>query len=282
MSAVDYKKLSSTAAPVVYGRTFSDIPYSKEITQLCQVDSLISDAYRKTNRLIAPYIEARFKALTNLLVKSGIKNVIEVASGLSQRGLIMTENETINYIETDLPDMIRQKEQVLKELLDHKNKTFPSHLRFAELNALDEENFKAVISRFPKGSIAIGHEGFLAHLTRDERVKLACIIKGILSERGGVWITPDIFTGKQLAELLAHGQGQKVTEDVVKNTGRNYHDNAFVDIEDAKRFFTDLGFTYTIHTLGEAAGKIASAGIGLDKESLKSQLALNIWELRSI
>jgi len=63
---------------VVYGRTFSDIPYSKELAEIYHVDSLISDSYRKTNRLIAPYIEARFKALSNILEQSGIKNIIEI------------------------------------------------------------------------------------------------------------------------------------------------------------------------------------------------------------
>jgi O-methyltransferase involved in polyketide biosynthesis len=276
----DYRKISSTAAPVVYGRMFSDIPYSKEIAEFCQTELLISDAYRTTNRLIAPYIEARFRALTNLLAKSGIKNIIEVASGLSQRGLIMTEDKTISYVETDLPDMIREKEGVIKQLLVQENKEIPTNLHFSELNVLDEKCFKAIIAKLPDGPVAIGNEGFLAHLTREERTTMGKIIRGILSERGGTWITPDIFTSDQLKKLLAIGQGRDVTEDVIRNTGRNYHDNAFKDIEDAQKFFHDLGFTYSMHTLGETAGELASVRIGLDGESVKEQLALNIWELR--
>ena len=282
MSDLNTEKLTTTAAPVVYGRTFSDIQYNKEIAKLCRTETLTSDAYKKTNRLIAPYIEARFKALTNLLAESGIKNIIEIASGLSPRGLIVTEDKTINYIETDQSGMIQQKEKILRELLKQEKKDFPKNLQFAELNVLDKENFKAVIAKFPMGPVAIGHEGLLAHLTREERIQMGQTIKEILKERGGIWITPDIFTAKQLEELLAEGQGQKVTEDVVKNTGRNYHDNAFQDIDAAKRFFSDLGFKCSIQTLGETAGNLASIKIGLTKQSIRNQLALNIWNLTSI
>ncbi len=37
----NHKKLSYTAAPVAYGRTFSDIPYSKEIAKLCDVENVM-------------------------------------------------------------------------------------------------------------------------------------------------------------------------------------------------------------------------------------------------
>lgn len=274
----EHKKLSYTAAPVVYGRMFSDIPYSKEIAQICDVEATVNDAYRETNRLISPYIEARFKALSNLLKQSGIKNIIEVASGLSQRGLIMSEDKAINYVETDLPEMLKEKEGIMRMLTGQKGRQFPSNLHFLSLNVLDEENFKSVVSSLPSGPIAIGHEGLLAHLTREERGKMGKIIKNILSERGGVWITPDIFTSEQLAGLLS-GKKRKVTEDVVKNTGRNYNDNAFRSVEDAQEFFSSLGFEYKIKTLGETAGELASIKIGLDEHSIKDQLALNIWEL---
>ncbi len=276
----DFERLSKTAAPVVYGRTFSDIPYSKELAEICRVDSLISDSYRKTNRLIAPYIEARFKALSNILRQSGIKNIIEIGSGLSQRGLIMTKDKTIHYVETDLPDMIRYKREVLQKLLDQKNRHFPENLHLYELNALDKKTFKEIVSKLPPGPVAIGCEGFLAHLTRGERAKSAKIIREILDERGGIWVTPDVFTRTQLQTLLSGKSEREVTIEVTKSTGRNYNSNSFEDEGNARKFFSDLGFKYQVQTLGRTAGELNSIKIGLNEESVKNQLALNIFTLK--
>ena len=164
--------------------------------------------------------------------------------------------------------------------MDQKDLHFPENLYLYELNALDKKTFKEIVSKLPPGPVAIGCEGFLAHLTREERGDFAKIIREVLNERGGIWVTPDIFTRTQLLFLLSGKSEREVTAEVTKSTGRNYNDNAFVDEDDAKQFFSNLGFKYQIQTLGQTSRELNSIKIGLNEESVKSQLALNIWTFR--
>jgi O-methyltransferase involved in polyketide biosynthesis len=281
----EHEKISYTAIGVAYARNFSDIPYSKEISDICDASNLTPEN-AEIHHKMAPYFEARFKSLTNLLEQSGIKNVLEVASGVGPRDLILTENPEINYIETDLPDMLRQKQGILTKLLESKGLKLPRNLHFSELNVLDKESFTKVAAQFPNGPIAIGHEGLLAYFSREEKHRMGQIIHDILTDRGGVWITPDIYTLEDLSNLqsdsnkVSDSNHRKALEEVKRRTGRDYSAYAFSNLDDAKDFFDNLGFDFSINTIGEVADEIASSKIGLDEESVKKQLAIKIWQLR--
>ena len=277
----NHEKISYTAIGVAYARTFSDIPYSKEISNICDANNLTPES-AEFHHKIAPYLEARFKSLTNLLTQSGVKNILELASGASQRDLIMTQDPEVNYIETDLPNMLQQKRAILDKLCEQTGIQLPKNLNLFELNALDEENFRKVIDDFPDGPIAIGHEGLLSYLSHKEKQKLAEIIKNILTERGGVWITPDIFTVADLQTIMNEQSqsGEKTLDQIKARTGRDFDRNVFTDLDEAKEFFSNLGFDFAIRTIGETAGELTSTKIGLDKKSVEDQLGIKIWELR--
>ncbi|HZS42631.1 MAG TPA: hypothetical protein VFA52_00180 [Candidatus Paceibacterota bacterium] len=278
--AGQHEKISYTAIGVAYARTFSDIPYSAEISKICDASNLTPENAEIHERM-SPYFEGRFKALSNLIKKSGIKNILELASGVSPRDLLLTQDSLVNYIETDLPDMLRQKKAVLAELVKGKGIKIPPNLHFAELNVLDKNSFKKVIEQFPSGPIVIGHEGLVAYFNREEKEKMATIIREVLIDRGGIWITPDIFTLSDMEKLNTGGKRKEALEEIKKRTGRDYASNAFIDLDDAKKFFTDLGFEFNIQTLKETAGDIQSAKIGLNEESVQKQLSWNIWELKT-
>lgn len=278
--AGQHEKISYTAVGVAYARTFSDIPYSQEISKICDASNLTPEN-KEIHERMAPYFEGRFKALSNLIKKSGIKNVLELASGVGPRDLLLTRDPDITYIETDLPEMLRQKKELLKKLTESEDVKLPPNLHFAELNVLDKASFEEVVKQFPAGPVAIGHEGLLAYFSREEKEKMAKIIREILVERGGVWITPDIFTLADMEKLNTGGRRKEALAEIKHRTGRDYESRAFVSLDDEKKFFTDLGFEFTIRTFKETAGEIASAKIGLNAETVNRQLSWNIWELRA-
>lgn len=273
--------ISYTALGVAYARKFSDIPFCKKIATLCDADN-IPPYIRQLHLELSPYFEGRFKAITNLLKKSGCQNVLELASGFSPRGLIMAGDKTINYIEADLPGMLREKQMLLKTLVAQGAATMPRNLRFFPLNVLDRDAFVVTANKFPNGPIAVAHEGLLVYFTHEEKQILANIIHDLLDGRGGVWVTTDILTQVDLMKTAPTKKDQDVIRLALKDTGRDYQTNAFVDMEDAKRFFRDLGFAFTIQTLGETAGEIASSHIGLAEERVQNQLSLNVWELKAV
>lgn len=273
----DHEKISYTALGVAYSRTFSDIPWSKEIAAICNATALV-DENAELHRALAPYFEARFKALTVLLRTSGAKNILEIASGIGPRDLILTKDPFVYYIETDLPDVLRQKREILQRLSEEYAVRVPGALRLEPLNILDGEAFRRVVRKFPSGPIAIGHEGLLAYLTHEEKARAAGIIRRILQKRGGVWITPDLNT-RANAEAMLDERLQGVTAKVLQNTGRDYLANAFTSPDEIKFFFENLGFDSVARPIGSMVGKITSSG-GLDPKKVAAQLEVLIWEFR--
>ncbi|MBU6427616.1 MAG: hypothetical protein KGR26_01270, partial [Cyanobacteria bacterium REEB65] len=98
-----------TAKFVAYMRQFSDIPFAKEVAQWLAADSALQELRREHEldldelALFAPLFEVRYKSLAAAIRQSGIRQVLEIASGVSLRGLHMAIEDQIAYVETDLP-----------------------------------------------------------------------------------------------------------------------------------------------------------------------------------
>ena len=274
-----HEKISPTAIGIAYARTFTDIPYSREMAEICGADGLAVGS-KEMHRQMSPFFEGRFKAITNTLEASGIKNILEVAAGVSPRGLIMTRNPEIFYIETDLSDMLRQKEFVLAKLVENGTITTPPNLHFAELDVLDGAAFQRVANQFPEGPIAIEHEGLAVYFNREEKTKLAKNIREVLMRRGGIWITTDILTYEDLERNTPTQELQDEVQKINEDTGRDYKDNAFRNLEDAEEFFSNLGFTFVTSTFKEKAGDMVTTTIGLDLKYVEDQISSSIWTFR--
>lgn len=58
--------------------------------------------------------EMRHKSVTNVVARYGIKNILELASGLSTRGLSMTANDgEMTYVESDIDRSLQLKRRCL-------------------------------------------------------------------------------------------------------------------------------------------------------------------------
>lgn len=92
-----------------------------------------------------------------------VSQVIEVAAGLSARGLRFKRrySERLTYIEGDLPAMVQRKRSALGELQK-------GH-RIEELDALSDESLAAVAATLdPREGLAFVTEGLLGYLERDQ------------------------------------------------------------------------------------------------------------------
>ena len=129
----EYEEISPTAIVTSYPRTFTDIPYEKEIYNWLENHCKESTTLYKN---LAPELEARYKQINKLLDKSGIKQVIEIAAGYSSRGLIYSQ-KGYNYIEMDLEGVSKNK----KDLLNTINSNIPTNLKIVTGNALSKDDF---------------------------------------------------------------------------------------------------------------------------------------------
>lgn len=279
-----HEKISPTAIGVAYARTFSDIPYSREIAELCGVDHL-TKANEEVHRKAAPYFEARFKSLTNLLKREAVKNILEVAAGVGPRGLIMTsEDPQLYYIETDLTEMSHTKNSILAALEQQLEVQRPKNLHLASLDGFDRDAMATIVEKFPLGPITIAHEGLLAYYSRVEKQQFGQVVREMLLRRGGSWITPDFLTVEDIGKVNSRFSAadeiyQEGLQEIRTTTGRDFWSNAFVDLDDAKAFVTSMDFNFSIETIGEAGGYTWPSEMGRDDVDVRRQLSTFIWRL---
>jgi O-methyltransferase involved in polyketide biosynthesis len=184
------------------------------------------------------HFESRYWSIDRLLEQTNCKNILELSSGYSFRGLdICTKDKIIHYIDTDLPAVVAVKQGMIAKLkLDNNVK---GKFETVPLNTLDESEFKNVVNRFGPGPLAIVNEGLLMYLNAGEKKQLCTNIQDALKQRGGCWITADVYV-KRSAEMMASlPQSQS---EVAFMEQHHIEENKFESYEAARSFFEEQGF----------------------------------------
>ncbi len=168
LPASDFEKISPTALLVAYARQFTDIPYTKEIAELTNaivtVNQFMSDEHKNSHIVgLTALIEGRYKAIEEVRKQFHGTQILELASGLLPRGLILSENQKITFIESDLSAMIQQKQQLAQQLIGIR-----SNLHFLAINATTNLNSGLL------------HDYF----QRDKPVTILC--EGLLIDSSGI------------------------------------------------------------------------------------------------
>jgi len=235
----DYSDISPSAKALILLKGLTDIPYARATAELVsRPEAYVPDLTMKDFSLWIRtlHFEVRYKSINQLLDGLAIKNILELSSGFSFRGLETIQHENVYYIDTDLPDLIKTKQAFVTEL--QKDILPQGKLEVLPLNALDKDAFEETAQHFPAGPIAIVNEGLLMYLELDEKRKLCKIIRDLLKERGGYWITADIYirTAGTTTEIK---MDDKLT-DFLKQ--QRVDEKMFESFEDAEAFFKSEGF----------------------------------------
>ena len=182
------------------------------------------------------HFEARYQSINDLLEGLSINNVLELSSGFSFRGLDLIQKKEVNYIDTDLPEVIELKKQFI-EALNSPNFKPLGNLKTLPLNALDEQQFNETVKLFPPGEVAILTEGLLMYLNPEEKLKLFVIIHNILKQRCGYWIVADVYVRKDIDLRYA------MVNDNLQGfyTAHNIEENKFESFVEAEKLFNEAG-----------------------------------------
>lgn len=236
----NFDTISPSAKSLLLMKGHTSIPYARQAAELLLYpDKFIPDFDNKKVTFWARvlHFEKRYWSIDQLLTGQPIKNILELSSGFSFRGLETIKKYGFHYIDTDLPDVIAVKNNIISSLSDSGLNT-DSKLELLSLNALDQIQFNEIVNRFPEGEIAIVNEGLLMYLDTFEKEELCKIIHKILKERGGCWITADIYL---------KNQRNKLDLNFDPNTKKFFEQhqiekNKFDSFEDARAFFKRMGF----------------------------------------
>ncbi len=129
---------------------------------------------------LAPSLVQRHAMIDYLLRASQATEVVELAAGLSRRGVSVTRDARVTYTELDLPHMIARKREILARTPAGQAVAARPNLRLVEGDART-----APLSRLPAGPGAtfIIAEGLLMYLPADEQRALWGRIASFLKER---------------------------------------------------------------------------------------------------
>lgn len=219
---------------------YTNIPYARQAAELINYpEPFIPDYDKKDFGFWArlAHFENRYATINQLLKDIPAHNILELSSGFSFRGLDAVQHQDIHYIDTDLPGIIELKKQLLKTFLKNAE-PIKGQLEVLPLNALDEQQFNEIVNHFEDGPLVIVNEGLLMYLNTEEKQKLCSIIRKVLKERGGYWITADIYIrqDKQHISLQINDKLQQFLDQ------HNIEENKFASLEQAEEFFKQQGF----------------------------------------
>ena len=265
--------ISPTALLVAYMRAETDIPYTSEIAHLTgareAARELLGEDLDTFVEYRGGYTELRYKALDAAVARVQPGSVLELAAGLSPRGLA----STLPYLETDLPEMIGAKAQLIQSLgrrLGHS---------LAPLNALGPE-LRELAGRLDRPAII--HEGLLLYFGEEERRQLAANVTAVLrAVPGSVWITTDIYLRERYTALVyAHPRVTGAVERLRQHTGRSLVENVFVDEGQATAFFAGFGLSVERISQRELVPFLSLEP--REAAAIKSLEGEEVWILRTI
>ncbi len=252
-SESSFERISQTAIANTYFRLLEELPYAEALYRLVDAETPIGQHIEENPTVLAPaalQVVARYKAVDHLLATSGCTQIVELASGLLTRGMSLSNDSSVTFIESDLPGMIARKKELATRLVGSR-----PNLHFESINAAAvPSQLPLAAAHLPAGSsIAVLCEGLLQYLTFEQKVQVAANVRELLQRFGGIWITPDLTTRENYVALASSAAAQAALQNAATGTGRNLMENAFLDVAHAACFFEEQGFRVEKHSLSEVA-----------------------------
>ena len=281
----DPARISVTAKVSAYYRKFSDIAFAEEVATLIGADEAFAEIVRNHGlehdklTFYAPMFEARYKSITQLIRKCGASQVLELASGYSLRGLDLTRDGSLCYVETDLRDVVATKVELLEELRRrHDLSPSPSHV-VTVADALDIEQLRTAAAVFERERpLLVLCEGLVGYLTREEVQRLAENVRMLIGgSGGGWWIVPDFAFKTEIRNLPP--ERIRLREAITGVTQRQLDASAFEDGADLEAFLGRVGFDVQVFgQVDETPSFSTIAALGLSPAVIdRIRALLRVW-----
>jgi O-methyltransferase involved in polyketide biosynthesis len=260
---IDYEKISLTAQLAAYMRQFSDIPFASDVAELLHsremFTALLEGQQMTPEDLLwyAPIFEVRYKSVTEAIRRTGSRQVLELASGLTLHGLAFTQDPRYTYLESDLTGISAEKEVIIARLRQKYGLADHANLHFPMVNALDRSQLQAAVKHLNRDQpLVVVNEGLFQYLSPDEMRAVVSNIRDLLAEFQGSWITPDFSIKEEVNQVSE--QQRNFRRIVAAATEHPMYNNAFDSLEQLTAFLNEMGLTATVHNAVDETGEIVS------------------------
>ncbi len=265
--SIDYEKISLTAQLAAYMRQFSDIPFANDVAELLHsrevFEALLQGQQMTPEDLLwyAPIFEVRYKSVSEAIRRlnhTGIRQVLELASGLTLRGLAFAQDPRYTYLESDLTGITAEKKAIIARLRQKYGLVDHANLHFPAVNALDRSQLQAAVQLLDRDQpLVVVSEGLFPYLSSDEMRAVVGNIRDLLTEfQGSRWITPDFSIKEEVNQVSE--QQQKFRKIVAAATEHKMYNNAFDSLEQLTAFLGEMGLNAEVHNAVAEAGEIVS------------------------
>jgi len=236
----DYSSISPSAKSLLLMKSYTNIPYAKEVAALMQGPEVFGLDFDNKDFYFwirVMHFESRYWSIDQLLQEINPENILELSSGYSFRGLDKCTKEAVHYIDTDLPEVIATKQEMMQQL--GLARVLKGKLELLPLNALNRTAFNEIADSFTNGPVTIVNEGLLMYLSMKEKEQLCNTIHSLLKKHGGYWITADVYTKlpPEIRDTIPKSSGEAAFL-----AQHHIEDNKFDSYEAAEAFFNEQGF----------------------------------------
>jgi O-methyltransferase involved in polyketide biosynthesis len=288
----DYNRISPTAKIPAYWRALSDIPYSKEIAQAVNAEETVKEFLGESIIFLARFspilFEARYKSIDRGIEKSGLHNVLELACGLSPRGLELVTHGK-KYVGTDLPDILAETAPIMTRIAE-RQQINSENLHYQPVNVFNKEELEAAIAHFNGEPFVVCNEGLLPYFSKEEKATMAIILHELLTRFNSCWITTDV-SFNSIRQKFVQNLSTEAKQTFLSNfnnltnrVGRDIIQNDFINEQEALEFYQQLGFEIEAFPLYDGSYQ---PSIPMDHipEQVKTQMlqvlsTANAWVLR--
>ena len=205
----------------------------------------------------APIFELRYKSVTEAIRRTGSRQVLELASGLTLRGLVFTQDPRYTYIESDLTGIRAEKKAIIASLRQKYGLADHANLHFPAVNALDRSQLQEAVKRLNRDQpLVVVNEGLFQYLSPDEMRAVVSNIRELLAEFKGSWITPDFSIKDEVNQVSE--QQRNFRRIVAAATEHKMYNNAFDSLEQLMAFLREMGLSAAVHNPMDKIGEIVS------------------------
>jgi O-methyltransferase involved in polyketide biosynthesis len=281
--ATPFDRISPTALMVAYARQFTDIVYAKELAQLGNVEAMIdqvlaSEVDRPMELTVL--IEGRYKAINHMMARFNSAQIIELASGLSPRGLVMTRDPRMTFVESDLTAMISCKQHLANQLIGDR-----ANLYFAAIDVASQPSqLPLCVEHLDRQKpVTILCEGLLMYLTFEQKRQVFANIRELLQIHGGVWITPDLTSTQDWNQRWQTDSTlQRFTQKISQLTATSSRNTTFDSFNHIKQFAHEQGFKCEKYSTLDILNQLTCLSLlGITSSTAESLLeGLSIFVLR--
>jgi O-methyltransferase involved in polyketide biosynthesis len=240
-SSRDFSTISPSAKSLLMVRAQTSLPFARQAAELLWGANAVTEAERETASTPwaagrKNHFEQRARSIDAAIEAVGSPRILELAAGLSFRGLDMAARRAdVFYLDTDLPEIAAAKANLVARLHPA---PLPGRLLVRPLDALDAEAVRAAVAGMPAGPITIVQEGLLMYLDDAEKTALAESVREVLLSRGGAWITADVY----VRSAVQPHRDERTTKFLEQH---RVEEKKFADFVAAAAFFESHGFTVT-------------------------------------